>query len=458
MISNYEIKKINNEEVLYLYLDLDTEFALSNLKEKKDKLEEIIIKYIKDNKIVFKGTTVVLAIGTVILGNLKLNDNVNGIDNVIAYVEDIDKLNNNYINDADNIIKNIENNISNIEITDNINPDTSIDYEESINQNEDIINIEQEDTNNNANKINNTFNTTTISNSNENNITNVNNNIDTPTTNEEIITEEEVDNNIYITFQRTNGQIITLELEEYVIGVVGAEMPASFHEQALMSQSIISRTYALKAMTKSKILSDSESTQSYKTNDELKAMWGSNYNTYYNKIKQAVNATKGMYLTYNGAYIEAVFHSTSNGKTESSTDVWGNYYPYLISVDSPYDSLNPSFIKEKEITYEELSKLLDMDINIDTSFNILTKTKSGRVETIEINEKVYKATTLRNILSLRSTDFEIIKTETSVIFKTKGYGHGVGLSQYGANGMAKNGYSYAEILSHYYNGTTINHL
>ena len=458
MISNYEIKKINNEEVLYLYLDLDTEFALSNLKEKKDKLEEIIIKYIKDNKIVFKGTTVVLAIGTVILGNLKLNDNVNGIDNVIAYVEDIDKLNTNYINDADNIIKNIENNISNIEITDNINPDTSIDYEESINQNEDIINIEQEDTNNNANKINNTFNTTTISNSNENNITNVNNNIDIPTTNEEIITEEEEDNNIYITIQRANGQIITLELEEYVIGVVGAEMPASFHEQALMSQAIISRTYALKAMTKSKILSDSESTQSYKTNDELKAMWGSNYNTYYNKIKQAVNATKGMYLTYNGAYIEAVFHSTSNGKTESSTDVWGNYYPYLISVDSPYDSLNPSFIKEKEITYEELSKLLDMDINIDTSFNILTKTKSGRVDKIEINEKVYKATTLRNILSLRSTDFEIIKTETSVIFKTKGYGHGVGLSQYGANGMAKNGYSYAEILSHYYNGTTINHL
>ena len=158
------------------------------------------------------------------------------------------------------------------------------------------------------------------------------------------------------------------------MGVVGAEMPASFHNQALMAQAIIARTYALKANSKGQILSDNESTQSYKDNDELKSLWGSSYNAYYNKIKGAVISTKGMYLTYNGEYIDAVYHSTSNGKTEDSSNVWGNYFPYLVSVESPYDSLNPSFSQDKTITYQELSTKLNTDINIDTDFFIQSKT------------------------------------------------------------------------------------
>ena len=107
-----------------------------------------------------------------------------------------------------------------------------------------------------------------------------------------------------------------------------------------------------------KTLTDTESTQSYKDTNELKSLWGNNFNTYYNKIKKCVESTKDIYLTYNGNYIEAVYHSTSNGKTESSLNVWNNYYPYLVSVDSPYDNTNKSFDYEKFIAYADLTKAL----------------------------------------------------------------------------------------------------
>ena len=267
---------------------------------------------------------------------------------------------------------------------------------------------------------------------------------------------EEIDTNTYITIQRSNGQMETIELEEYITGVVSSEMPALFHTEALKAQAIIARTYALKAISKGKLLTDSNSTQNYNDINQLKNMWGGNYNTYYNKVKDAVNSTKGMYLTYNGTYIEAVYHSTSNGKTESSVYGWGNYYPYLISVDSQYDSLNPSFLVSTTISYEKLSSLLGMDINSDTEFNITDRTDGDRVKTIIVNDKSYTGTSFRNLLGLRSADFDIEKTDDGVIFTTRGYGHGVGMSQYGANGMAKNGYSYSGILSHYYPGTVIN--
>ena len=234
-------------------------------------------------------------------------------------------------------------------------------------------------------------------------------------------------------------------------------MPALFHEEALKAQSVIARTYALKAKAQNKVLTDNESTQSYKSNDELAKMWGTSYNNYHNKVKTAVLATKGEYLTYNGQYIEALYHSTSNGKTETSTNVWGNSYPYLVSVSSEYDYLNPSFESTKTFTYEELSNLLQSDINKDTLFTILGKTEGDRVSFIEVAGKKYTGVDFRNLLGLRSADFEIEKQDTNIIIKTKGYGHGVGMSQYGANGMAKNGYFYKDILLHYYKGVSLSH-
>ena len=275
---------------------------------------------------------------------------------------------------------------------------------------------------------------------------------------QEIVEEKvEVDNNIYVKVKRSNGNIQKIELEEYVIGVVGAEMPASFNIEALKAQAVVARTYALKAISNNKVLTDTSSTQNYKDNEGLKQMWGSSYDTYYNKVKNAVMDTKGYYITYNGKYIDAVYHSTSNGKTESSVNVWGNSFPYLVSVDSPYDNTNPSFIKTEFISYSELSNKLKMEINNDTEINIISKTISNRVEYLKISDKQYSGVDFRNILGLRSADFSIEKIENGINFTTKGYGHGVGMSQYGANGMAKNGSNYINILKHYYTKVVISH-
>ena len=274
---------------------------------------------------------------------------------------------------------------------------------------------------------------------------------------EPIIKKQEIkeDNKNYITIKRSNGLITNLEIEEYVIGVVGAEMPASFDEEALKAQAVIARTYAVSSLNKGKILTDNSSTQNYKDNEELKKMWGNNYNKYYQKVKNAVDDTKGIYLTYNGQIIDAVYHSTSNGQTENAKYVWGTSKPYLVSVDSTYDTSNKSFNYEKFIAYADLSKKLNMEINFDTNFNIISKTAGNRIDKIQINDKTYTGVELRNLLGLRSADFEITKEENGINFKTKGYGHGVGLSQYGANGMAKAGYNYQEILTHYYTGVKL---
>ena len=267
-------------------------------------------------------------------------------------------------------------------------------------------------------------------------------------------TTKKVDNNIYISLNK-NGKVSKIELEEYLIGVVGAEMPAAFHIEALKAQAIVSRTYALKKHSKGEVLKANESNQSYKTNSELKSLWGSNYETYYNKIKKAVTSTKGKYLTYNGKYIEAVFHSTSNGKTESSVNVWGNSYPYLVSVASPYDNLNKTFTKSVKISFNDLSKKLGFSINQETTWQIVSKTSGNRVKEIKVDNHSYSGVALRNLLGLRSADFDVSVKEDGVVFTTRGYGHGVGLSQYGANGYAKNGSTYEQILKHYYKGVKI---
>lgn len=447
MITNYEIRKKGNEEVLFLYFDFDSEFSLDNFKKQYKDIEDYIKKFIKDNKIAFIGSTAVIVVGGSILGNILLNNDSNK-DNYNTYA-----LNNEYqeiissVPSKDNLEKIIDIEDNNIIEKEVINNSQINDVSNNVISTENSSNIVSNDIKENNNVVN----------YNVNESVNDNVNVIDDNVKEEIIDNvEEVDNNTYITIQRSNGQMETIELEEYITGVVSSEMPALFHTEALKAQAIIARTYALKAMSKGKLLTDTNSTQNYKDINQLKNIWGGNFNTYYNKVKDAVNSTKGMYLTYNGNYIEAVYHSTSNGRTEDSIYGWGNYYPYLISVDSQYDSLNPSFLVSTTISYEKLSSLLEIDINSDTEFHIIDRTDGDRVKTIIVNDKSYTGTNFRNILGLRSADFDIENTDDGVIFTTRGYGHGVGMSQYGANGMAKNGYSYSEILSHYYPGTVIN--
>ena len=245
-----------------------------------------------------------------------------------------------------------------------------------------------------------------------------------------------------------------MELEEYVVGVVAAEMPASFNIEALKAQAIAARTYAVKKTSQGKVLVNSTADQVYKTTSQMKSTWGSEYNYYYNKIKNAINATKGMVLKYGGEYIDAQYSAMTNGKTELPEYVWSFSRPYLQCVSSRWDEKVKNFKVTKSFSYDEVSKKLGQTITSSTEIEVVSRTVSGRVEKIKIGDTVYTGVAVRSKLGLRSTDFEI-ELADDVKITTKGYGHGVGMSQYGANVAANEGYSYSDILTHYYVGASI---
>lgn len=253
----------------------------------------------------------------------------------------------------------------------------------------------------------------------------------------------------------TNGVVKEIELETYIIGVVAAEMPASFNIEALKAQAVAARTYAMKKASQGITLKNSTADQVYKTTDQMKATWGASFSTYYNKVKNAVNATKGLVLKYNGAYIDAQYSSMTNGKTELPEYVWSFSRPYLQCVSSTWDTKVSNFQVTKTFTYEKVSSALGQTITQDTNIEILSRTVSDRVDKIQIGNKTYSGTKLRSLLGLRSTDFSISLNSSNIEITTKGYGHGVGMSQYGAHMAANEGYTYRQILNHYYVGAQI---
>ncbi len=208
-------------------------------------------------------------------------------------------------------------------------------------------------------------------------------------------------------------------------------------------------------MKQNKRLTDTTSDQVYKDTSQLKAMWGKDFDKYYNKVKQAVNSTTGEYLTYNGEYIEAVYHSTSNGKTEDSRAVWGNSFPYLKSVESHWDLKASSYLRTTEKEFNALKTITGIDFNEFTNIKVLERTSGNRISKIKIDDTVFTGIELRMLLGLRSADFDITIDNNNATITTRGYGHGVGMSQYGANGMANEGYSYTSILKDYYPSTII---
>lgn len=425
MIYDYEIKKVKNEKVLYLYFDFSSEFANLKKSKSKKKINKVIEDYIKENKIRYTGQKIAIVVGGIMVATIAFN----------SYKKEIPANEFNYQNYSINVIDNnykYENNVNELE-------------KETVKEEKTNKKAEQKPGEKASNKTVSSVKKPTATKS--------------PTIKKEIPKVENKDQDeskkTYVTINRRNGIVLNLELEEYIIGVVGTEMPAAFSLEALKAQAVIARTYTLNAIGNNKPLTDDSSTQNYKSNDELKKMWGSSFNTYYEKIKKAVDSTKGEYLMYQGKIIDAVYHSTSNGKTEDAKYVWGNSMPYLISVESPYDNTNKTIIYDKYITYEELSKKLGIDFNKDTNIEITSKTAGNRVEILNIAELSYTGVDIRNILGLRSADFKINKDDNGITFTTTGYGHGVGLSQYGANGMAKNGYNYEAILKHYYTGVTL---
>lgn len=253
-------------------------------------------------------------------------------------------------------------------------------------------------------------------------------------------------------------EIEVVPLEEYVMGVVAGEMPASFNKEALKAQAVAARSYIMYKISKNKNTKydvvDTVTNQVYLNDSELKKKWGKNYEEYKTKIKSAVSDTAYQYITYNGQIAEALFFSTSSGKTENSEDVFVSKVHYLKSVDSSWDKISPVFSVQEEFEINDFLKKLHLDNTNKVNIKVLNKTSSGRVQKISVNGTTFTGSNFVNLLGLRSVNFSV-NVDKKIIITTKGYGHGVGMSQYGAEGMARAGYTYDEILKHYYTDVKI---
>lgn len=278
----------------------------------------------------------------------------------------------------------------------------------------------------------------------------------------DLIDEAPTEEKIFVRVKREkNENIEQIELEDYIVGVLAGEMPVSFHIEALKAQAVASRSYVLKRMEYNKDnnydVVDSVNNQVYLDNNYLKQRWGSKYEENISKLKKAVSETKSQYVEYEGEIADALFFSTSNGFTENSEDIFNNKIPYLRSVESVWDEeTSPVFKDQKQYKTTDFFNLLDIEQSDNLEIKVVKNSESGRILKILINGVEMKGSEVRTKLALRSTDFEIEENDGKIVIKTSGYGHGVGMSQYGALGMAKEGYKYDEILKHYYQGTTIN--
>ena len=234
-------------------------------------------------------------------------------------------------------------------------------------------------------------------------------------------------------------------------------MPVNYELEALKAQAVAARTYTLKHLQKNKQefdLVDTVDNQVYLDDNYLKETWKNNYEKNIKKLKQAIKETEGEYLTYNGEIIEAFFFSTSSGNTENCKDVFGTDLPYLVSVSSTWDESSPSYNDTKKFSFKEFYEKLNLEYNNTLNIDI-TRNNTNSINTIIINGTKIKGTDFRHKLGLKSTNIEINYDNEYVYIKSKGYGHGVGMSQYGALELAKQGYKYDEILKHYYQGTEI---
>lgn len=289
-------------------------------------------------------------------------------------------------------------------------------------------------------------------------------------------------------FMVSTGQTVEMPLDEYVRGVVAAEMPASFGLEALKAQAVAARTFAVRRMRQfggpgctahagADVCTDSQHCQAWVSDDELRKRLGYlEYYAYVRKIASAVESTSGKVVTYQGKPIEAYYHAASGGSTENSEDVWQTAVPYLRAVSTQFEAKEPSFQERVEFTVDELEKKLGVKLTqkkvrtykvagkdvqvvagekMDRPIEVLSASPTGRVKEIRIGDKIFSGFSLREALGLRSTKLTYQMTGDKVSFTTTGYGHGVGMSQYGAQAMAQAGKTYVDILKHYYTGTEV---
>ena len=291
--------------------------------------------------------------------------------------------------------------------------------------------------------------------------------------------EQEVETTIYDyqkyktikLFHSGSGQIEELPIDEYLYGVVSSEMPANYEAEALKAQAIVARTYTIYQIMNNSgkhpgadICDNSSCCQAWISKDERLSKWTpEEAESNWNKIVDAVNSTSGKIITYQNKPINAFFHSNSGGKTESSLNIWGGIdYPYLKSVETAGEEGYTQYSSEAKFTKEELLNKLkekyedcEIDYSQENCIQILEYTTSGRVKTIKFGNKEIAGTEARTILGLRSTNFTFTISGDEIIFSVIGYGHGVGMSQTGADALAKSGSNCEEIIKHFYTDVEI---
>ena len=272
-------------------------------------------------------------------------------------------------------------------------------------------------------------------------------------------------------YDKARDEVIEMNKSQYLKEVVSAEMPADFEKEALKAQAVAARSYLDARISTNNpkdkenvhkgapVCTDSTHCKAWIPEEKRRELWGSDADKNWAKISLAVEETAGEVMTYDGEIISAVFHSTSSGKTEASKDVWGGERPYLISVESPGDKHSPKYKSEAELSLEEFKSISAQNIpGVDFSKEIvgeILRSEAGGILEISIGGVKIKGTEFRKIFGLRSTNVNISIDESLVHFDVTGYGHGVGMSQYGANYLAAEGKSYQDILKTYYTGIEI---
>ncbi len=262
---------------------------------------------------------------------------------------------------------------------------------------------------------------------------------------------------------QASGEVEQMDLESYLVGVVLGEMPADFELEALKAQAVVARTYTCRRLNQGKhdnasVCTDPACCQAFRKEEDYISQGGTRESV--DRVRQAIRETAGDVLTYQGNLIDATYFSCSGGFTEDAVAVWGQDVPYLQAVESPGEEDAPRFSDELSLSAQELAEKLGVDGSGPVSewFGTQTRTEGGGVDEIEICGEIFTGKELRRLLGLRSTAFEVEVQGDTVRFETRGFGHRVGMSQYGAQAMAKDGKTYQEILAHYYCQTELDQL
>lgn len=260
------------------------------------------------------------------------------------------------------------------------------------------------------------------------------------------------------------GQTVPIELEEYLLGVVAAEMPATFQMEALKAQAVAARTYALYTLQQGVILpgtggavltTDHRTAQAWISKEAFWERWGEQATTRWRRIATAVSSTHGQVITHHGSPILAAYHSSSGGHTESAQNYWTGSAPYLQAVTDPFDAVSPHRQTVSSVAASTVFSRLGLPMPVSGTppdIVVLDHYPSGRVRTIRIGDEIVTGRQVREALGLRSSMFSVEVEGNAVRFVQDGYGHGIGMSQYGAEGMAQQGYTYDQILGYYYTG------